>query len=43
MLVTSDLPFDEWPEVFRSERLTGALLDCLAHRVPILGLERKTA
>ena len=27
VLVTSNLPFDEWTEVFGSERLTGALLD----------------
>ena len=26
-LVTSNLPFNEWTEVFGSERLTGALLD----------------
>ncbi|MGC9200167.1 MAG: IS21-like element helper ATPase IstB, partial [Acidobacteriaceae bacterium] len=26
-LITSDLPFDEWTEIFGSERLTGALLD----------------
>ncbi len=28
--------FDEWTEVFGSERLTGALLDRLTHRVHIL-------
>ena len=27
ILVTTNLPFDEWTEVFGSERLTGALLD----------------
>ena len=35
-LVTTNLPFDEWTEVFGSERLTGALLDRLTHRVNIL-------
>ena len=35
-LVTSNLPFDEWTEVFGSERLTGALLDRLTHHVQIL-------
>ena len=30
------LPFDEWTEVFGSERLTGALLDRLTHHVHIL-------
>ena len=34
--VTSNLPFDEWNEVFASERLTGALLDRLTHQVHIL-------
>ena len=36
-LVTSNLPFDEWTEVFGSERLTGALLDRLT-----LDLHRKS-
>src|SRR3954447_17706567 len=35
-LVTSNLPFDEWTNVFASERLTGALLDRLTHHVHIL-------
>ncbi len=35
-MVTTNLPFDEWTEVFGSERLTGALLDRLTHRVHIL-------
>jgi DNA replication protein DnaC len=36
ILVTSNLPFDEWTSVFGSERLTGALLDRLTHHVHIL-------
>ena len=36
ILVTTNLPFDEWTEVFGSERLTGALLDRLTHHVNIL-------
>ena len=36
VLVTSNLPFDEWTEVFGSERLTGALIDRLTHHVDIL-------
>ena len=36
IMVTTNLPFDEWTEVFGSERLTGALLDRLTHRVHIL-------
>ena len=36
ILITSNLPFDEWTEVFGSERLTGAILDRLTHHVHIL-------
>ena len=35
VLVTTNLPFDEWTAVFGSERLTGALLDRLTHHVHI--------
>ena len=37
-LVTSNLLFNEWTEIFGSERLTGALLDRLTHHVHILEL-----
>jgi DNA replication protein DnaC len=36
LLVTTNLPFEEWAEVLGSERLTGALLDRLTHRCHIL-------
>ena len=36
ILVTTNLPFDEWTDVFGSERLTGALLDRLTHHIHIL-------
>lgn len=36
LIVTTNLPFEEWIEVLGSERLTGALLDRLTHRVHIL-------
>ena len=36
IMVTTNLPFDEWTEVFGSERPTGALLDRLTHHVHIL-------
>jgi DNA replication protein DnaC len=36
VIVTSNLPFDEWTSMFGSERLTGALLDRLTHHVHIL-------
>ena len=38
VLVTSNLPFEEWTSVFGAERLTGALLDRLTHHVHILEL-----
>ena len=36
MIVTTNLPFEQWIEILGSERLTGALLDRLTHRVHIL-------
>lgn len=36
IIITSNLPFDEWTEVFGSERLTGAILDHLTHHAHIL-------
>jgi DNA replication protein DnaC len=36
LMVTSNLPFEEWTEIFGSERLTGALLDRLTHRCHII-------
>jgi len=36
LMITSNLPFDEWTQTFGSERLTGALLDRLTHHIHIL-------
>lgn len=36
IMLTSNLPFDEWTEIFGSERLTGALLDRITHHVHII-------
>jgi DNA replication protein DnaC len=36
LMVTTNLTFEEWTEIFGSERLTGALLDRLTHRCHIL-------
>jgi len=33
LIVTTNLPFENWTEVLGSERLTGAMLDRLTHRV----------
>jgi DNA replication protein DnaC len=36
LIVTSNLPFEQWTEVFHSERLTASLLDRLTDRATIL-------
>jgi len=36
LMVTTNLPFEQWTEVFGSERLTGALLDRITHRCHII-------
>ncbi|MCP4666520.1 MAG: ATP-binding protein [Deltaproteobacteria bacterium] len=36
IIVTTNLPFSEWPQIFGDERLAGALLDRLTHRVHIV-------
>jgi DNA replication protein DnaC len=36
LIVTTNLPFEAWTEVMGTERLTGALLDRLTHRIHIL-------
>ncbi len=36
LIVTTNLPFENWTDVMGDERLTGALLDRLTHRVHIL-------
>ena len=41
-LVTTNLPFDEWAEVFGLERLTDALLDRLTHHARILEMNRES-
>ena len=36
VIITTNLPFEQWTEVCGSERLTGAMLDRLTHRVHIV-------
>jgi DNA replication protein DnaC len=36
VIVTTNLPFEEWKEVLGSERLTGATLDSPTHRCTIV-------
>ena len=40
LIVTTNLPFENWVEVLGSERLTGATLDRLTHRCHIPGVQR---
>jgi hypothetical protein len=36
LILTTNLPFEQWTEVLGSERLTGATLDRLTHRCQII-------
>ncbi len=36
LMVTTNLPFEEWTEIMGNERMTGALLDRLTHQVHII-------
>ena len=38
LLITSNLPFGEWGQVFQGERMTAALLDRLTHRCHIFDM-----
>ena len=39
LIVTTNLPFSEWPQVFGDERMAGALLDRLTHRVHVMEIQ----
>ena len=43
IMVTSNLTFDRWGEVFQDTVLTGALVDRIAHKAHILDLSRETS
>ncbi len=36
LIVTTNLPFENWTEILGNERMTGALLDRITHRVHII-------
>jgi DNA replication protein DnaC len=36
ILLTTNLPFENWTEILGNERMTGALLDRMTHRVHII-------
>jgi DNA replication protein DnaC len=38
LINTTNLEFSQWPQVFGSEQLTGALLDRLTHHAHILAM-----
>jgi DNA replication protein DnaC len=38
LLITSNLPFSEWNQIFQGERMTGALLDRVCHHCHILDM-----
>lgn len=42
VIVTSNLPFEEWTNVFGNQRLTGALLDRLTHHCHILSINAES-
>jgi len=39
LIVTTNLPFSKWPQVLGDERMAGALLDRLTHRVHVLEMD----
>ncbi|MBU2573288.1 MAG: IS21-like element helper ATPase IstB [Elusimicrobia bacterium] len=39
VILTTNLPFSHWPQIFGDERLTGALLDRLTHRVHVVEMK----
>ena len=39
VMVTTNLPFSEWPQVFGDERLAGALIDRLTHHVHVVEIQ----
>lgn len=42
IIITSNLPFQDWTQVFGCQRLTGALLDRLTHHVQILEMNAES-
>ena len=42
VIVNSNLPFSEWPQVFKTERLAVAMLDRITHRAHILEMNGKS-
>ena len=43
IIITTNLTFDRWEEVFKDTMLTGAIVDRLAHKAHILDISRDTS
>ena len=43
IIITTNLTFDRWEEIFKDTMLTGAIVDRLAHRAHILDISRETS
>ena len=43
IIITTNLTFDRWDEIFKDTMLTGAIVDRLAHKTHILDISRETS
>lgn len=43
IIITTNLTFDRWEEIFKDTMLTGAIIDRLTHKAHILDITRKTS
>ncbi|MGD9677832.1 MAG: ATP-binding protein [Vulcanibacillus sp.] len=43
MIITTNLTFDRWEEIFKDTMLTGAIVDRLAYKAHILDISRETS
>jgi len=43
IIITTNLPFERWDEIFNDTMLTGAIVDRLAHKAHILDVTRETS
>lgn len=43
IIITTNLPFERWDDIFKDTMLTGAIVDRLAHKAHILDVSRETS
>ena len=43
IIITTNLSFDRWEEIFKDAMLTGAIVDRLAHKAHIMDISRETS